>query len=96
MGMAVNQDMTKYMLVTSGDNIRCIGSHITVNNYTFDIVNELVIGSAVTTKNYVSLEIKRGVALSNRYYYGFNMQLSCRDFPRKKKLHNTLIFSVLL
>ena len=56
------------------------GSRITVDNYTFDTVKEFIyLGSAVTTKNGVSLEIKRRITLANRCYYGLNGQLSNRD-----------------
>ena len=52
-------------------------SRITADNYTFDTVKEFIyLGSAVTTKNDVSLEIKRKIALPNRCYYGLNRQLS--------------------
>ena len=36
----------------------------------------IYLGSAVTTKNDVSLEIKRRITLVNRCYYGLNGQLS--------------------
>ena len=55
-------------------------------------------GSAVTTKNDVSLEIKRRISLVNRCYYGLNMQLSNRDLFRTRKLilYKTLILLVHL
>ena len=56
--LAVNEGKTKYMFSTSRD-VRRIESRITVDNYTFDTVKEFIyLGSAVTTKNDVSLEIK--------------------------------------
>ena len=61
-----------YMLETSRD-VRRIYSHITSDNYTFDIVKEFIyLGSAVTTKYDVSLKIKRIITLANRCYYGLN------------------------
>ena len=46
--------------------MRRINSKITADNYTFDTVNEFIyLGSAVTTKNDASLEIKRRITLVN-------------------------------
>ena len=49
-----------------------------------------------TTKNDVSLEIKRGITLANRCYYGLNGQLSNRDLSRTTKLilYKTVILRV--
>ena len=70
MSLALNEGKTKYMLSTSRN------SQITADNYTFDIVKEFIyLGLDVTTKNVVSLEIKRKIILANRCYYGLNGQL---------------------
>ena len=67
MTLAVNEGKTKHMFLTNRD-VRHIDSQITVDNYTFDIVMEFIyLGSSVTTKNYVSLEIKRIIILANCY-----------------------------
>ena len=72
MGLIVNEGETKYMLSTSRDMQR-IDYRITTDNYTFEAVKEFIyFGSAVTTTNYVSLEIKRRLTLANRCYYGLN------------------------
>ena len=72
MDLAVNECKTKYMFSTSRD-VRRIDSRITADNNTFDTVKEFIyLGSAVTTKNDVNLEIKRRITLSNRCYYGLN------------------------
>ena len=64
MDLAVNENKTKYMLSTSRD-ARLIDSQITADNYTFDTVNEFIyLGSGFTTKNDVSLEIKRRITLA--------------------------------
>ena len=56
---------------------RRIDFQITADNYTFNTVMEFIyLGSDVTTKNDVSLMIKRSITLANRCYYGLNMQLS--------------------
>ena len=86
------------MLSTSRD-VRHIDSRITADNYAFDIVKEFIyLGSAVTTKNCVNLEIKRRITLANRCYYGINGQLSNRDLSRTTKLilYKMLILPVLL
>ena len=68
-GLAVNENKIKYMLST----VRRINSHITADNYNFYTVNEFIyIGYAFTTKNNVSLEIKRRITLANRCYYDLN------------------------
>ena len=57
---------TKYMLSTSRD-VRRIDSRIMADNYNFDTVEEFIyLGSAVTTQNDVSLEIKRRITFANR------------------------------
>ena len=82
MGLTVKERKTKYMLSTSR-YMRRIDSQITADNYTFETVKEFIyLGSAVTTKNDVSLEIKRRITLGNKCYYGLNRQLSNRDFSR--------------
>ena len=86
------------MFSTSRD-VWCTDSQITAYNYTFDMAKEFIYcGSAVTTKNYVRLKIKRRIALVNRCYYGLNRQLINRDLSRMTKLilYKTLILHVLL
>ena len=98
MDLAVNEGKTKHMLSTSRD-VRHIDSQFTGNNYTFDTVKEFIyLGSAVTTKNDVSLEIKSSYTLANRCCYGLNGQLSNRDLSRTTKpiLYKTLILQALL
>ena len=74
------------MFSTSRD-VRRIDCQITADNFTFYTVKEFIyLGSVVTTKNYVSLEIKRRITLASRCYYGLNGQLSNRDLYRTTKL----------
>ena len=94
----VNEGEIKYMLSTSRD-VRLIDSLITADNYTFDAVKEFIyLGSVVTTKNDVSLEIKSRATLANKSYYALNRQLSSRDFFPTTKLifYKTFILPVLL
>ena len=68
-------------------DVRRVDSQITNDNYTFDTVKEFIyLGSAVSTKNDVSLEIKRRITFANRCYYGHNGQFSNRDLWRTTKL----------
>ena len=86
------------MLSTCRDVLR-IDSQVMADIYTFETVKEIIyLGSAVTTKNDVSLEIERRITLSNRCYYGLNKQLSNRDLSRTIKLilYKMLILHVLL
>ena len=74
------------MLSTNRD-VRCIDSQITTDNYAFDTAKDFIyLGSAVTTKNDVSLQIKRRITLANKCYYGLNGQLSNRDLSCTTKL----------
>ena len=86
-------------MLSTSKNVRRIDSQITADNYTFDTVKEFIyLGSAVTTKNDVSLGIKCRITLANRCYYGLNGHLSNRDLSRTTKLilYQTLILPVLL
>ena len=41
MALAVNTDKSKYMMSTSRD-VWCVGSQITADSYTFDVVKEFI------------------------------------------------------
>ena len=79
--------------------MRRIDSQITTDNYTFDTLKKFIyLEFAVTTKNDVSLEIKRRTTVANRCYYGLNGQLSNKFLSRTTKLilYKMLILPVLL
>ena len=64
MGLAVNEGKESICY----RQLETIDSQIMADNYTFDTVKAfLYLGSTVTTKNYVNLEIKRRITLANRY-----------------------------
>ena len=98
--LTVNEGKTKYMLST-GTNVQRIGSqimavicHIHIH---FNIVKEFIyLGSAVTTKNNVSLEIILST-IASRCYYGLNRHLGSRDLSPTTKLilYKTLILLVI-
>ena len=65
MGLAVNEGKTKCRFSKSRE-VQRIDSQITADNYSFDTVNEFIfLGFVVTTKNDVSLEIKRRITLGS-------------------------------
>ncbi|XP_060665548.1 uncharacterized protein LOC132797786 [Drosophila nasuta] len=69
-GLAVNEGKTKYMLSTSRE-ARRLDSQVVADNYMFEVVKEFTyLGTAINTKNDVSLEIKRRITLANRCYFG--------------------------
>ena len=79
--------------------MRSIVSQITTDNYTFDVVKELMyLGFTVTTRNDVILVVERRITLANWCYYGLNRQLSSRDPFRTTELtlYKTIILPVLL
>ena len=98
MGLAVNEDKTKYIL-TASVLVPRMGSQITGNSYNFDVVKEFIyLGIAIDTNNDTRLEIKRRVTLANRNYFNLNRQLSSRDLSRTTKftLYKPVILPVLL
>ena len=97
-GLAVNEDKTKYLLSTNKESRR-LGQHVTVDNYTFEVVKDFVyLGTSINTNNNVSLEIKRRITLANRCYFGLSRQLRSRALSRRTKLtlYKSLIMPVLL
>ena len=85
------------MLSTSRDKQR-IDSHITGNNYTFERVNEFIyLGCCVTTKNDVSLAIKRMIILANKFFYGLSSrEQAIEQQTTKLILYNTLMLTTIL
>ena len=87
-----------YML-SSSRYVRRINSQIMADKYTFDTVKEFIyLGSVISLKNTVCLEINSRITLANRCCYGLNGQLSNRDLSRTTKLilYRSLILSALL
>jgi hypothetical protein len=73
MGLAVNQEKTKFMEV--GKKITTV-AHFTVGNYKFEKVHKFrCLGSLVTDKNDISVEIKNRLGLGNKCYYGLRKHL---------------------
>jgi hypothetical protein len=68
MGLMVNEEKTKFMEV--GKKLTTV-AHFTVGNYKFEKVHMFkYLGSLVTDKNNISLEIINRIGLGNKCYYG--------------------------
>ncbi|XP_051859298.1 uncharacterized protein LOC127565328 [Drosophila albomicans] len=97
-GLAVNMEKTKFMVCSSRESRR-LDSQLTAENYSFGSVKEFIyLGTAITSTNDVSLEIKRRITLANRCYFGLSRQFNSRALSRRTKttLYKTLILPVLL
>ncbi|XP_070136101.1 uncharacterized protein [Drosophila bipectinata] len=69
-GLAVNMEITKFIMCSSRESRR-LDSQRTAENYSFGSVKEFIyLGTAITSTNDVSLEIKRRITLANRCYFG--------------------------
>ena len=63
------------------------GIHVSVDNYTFKVMNNIVyFGASVSTTNNASLAIQRRLTFANRYSCGLNRQLSSKVRRRRTKL----------
>jgi hypothetical protein len=68
MGLEVNEEKTKFMEV--GKKLTTV-AHFTVGNFKFEKVHMFkYLGSLVTDKNDISVEIKNKIGLGNKGYYG--------------------------
>jgi len=97
MGLAVNEDKTKYLASTVRDP--CLGGFVEIDRFKFEVVKDFVyLGSSINTGNNISLEIKRRITLASRCYFGLSKQLSKKALSRKTKicLYKSLIMPVLL
>jgi hypothetical protein len=97
LGLVVNEEKTKYMLVSK--NPRNIQEIIQINNHTFEQVKEFTyLGSLVNATNTTSDEIKRRIAIANRTVHGLQRHLKNKNIKRALKLniYRTLIRPVLI
>jgi hypothetical protein len=91
MGLAVSEEKTKLMEV--GKKLTRV-AHFTVGNYKFEKVHMFkYLGSLVTEKNEISVEIKNRIGLGNKCYYGIRKHLRSRNISSGKKclIYKTLI-----
>lgn len=80
--LSVPSEMLLLLLVLSSESCPscpCGISDPMADNYTFDVINEIVsLDSAITSKNNISPEIKRRITLANNCFYGLRRELSSR------------------
>jgi hypothetical protein len=91
MGIAVNEKKTKFMEV--GKKITTV-AHFTVGNYKFEKLHKFrYLGSLVTDKNDISVEIKNRTGLGKKCYYGLRKHLGSRNISTGTKclIYKTLI-----
>jgi sorting nexin-29 len=73
MGLAANEEKTKFIEV--GRKITTV-AYFTVGNYKFEKVHKFrYLGSLVTDKNDISIEIKNRTGVGNKCYYGLRKHL---------------------
>jgi len=97
LGLAVNEDKTKYLVSTARDSN--LGESVEIDSFKFEVVKDFVyLGSSINTGNNISLEIKRRITLASRCYFGLSKQLSKRALSRRTKIcmYKSLIMPVLL
>lgn len=100
MGLAVNEDKTKFMLSTRNESQHHrLGQNITMDSYSFEVVKDFVyLGSTITSGNDITAEVKRRITLANRCFFGLRRHLSSKALSQRTKetLYKTLIIPVLL
>jgi hypothetical protein len=97
-GLEVNIEKTKYMLVSRDQNAGQT-REIKIGNRSFENVSNFkYLGTTVTNKNLIQGEIKRGLNSSNACYHSVQNLLSSRLLPKnvKVRIYKTLILSVVL
>ena len=98
-GLQVNVEKTKYMIITSRNTEDEGNRHITIKNEIIEKVNKFkYLGAYVTSKNEVTEEIKSRLASGNACFYSVQKLLTSRLISRKLKLkiYRTVILPVIL
>lgn len=97
MGLVVNQEKTKYMLVTK-NAVPIAQQGIPFGNYTFEHVSQFTyLGSMVSTTNTNTSEIQRRINIANRTLYGVQKHIRNKNIQRRTKIniYKTLIRPIL-
>ena len=92
-GLEVNADKTKYMVMSRDQNAGRIHS-VRIDNGTFDRVEDFkYLGRTLTNKNSIAEEIKRGLRSGNACYHSVQNLLSSRLLSKnlKIKIYRTVI-----
>jgi hypothetical protein len=99
-GLKINEQKTKYMIAARNDRtIRDMGQSVAIGDKHFEVVKEFVyLGSLMTPKDDVSLEIQRRIQTENNCFFGLRKHLQSSYLSRQTKftIHKTLIRLVLL
>ena len=97
-GLEVNVDKTKYM-VMSGDQNAGRSHTMRINIRSSEMVEQFkYLGTALTSQNSIQQEIKSKLKSGNACYYSVQNLLCSRLLPRnlKIKIHITIILPVVL
>jgi hypothetical protein len=85
MGLNVNAEKTKYMLISSSKNNLTTKQDLNIDGQNFESVSRFIyLGSMLNDSNVVSEEIKR-IQNANKCYYGFKKNLDHGCLPGKLK-----------
>jgi len=97
-GLEVNADKTKYMIMSRVQNAGRSHSMKTDNIFIERVEEFKYLGTALTNKNYVQEEIKSRLKLGNASYYSVQNLLSSSLLSKKLKIkmYRTVILSVVL
>ena len=97
-GLEVNADKTKYMVMSRDQNAGRIHS-VRMDNSTFERVEEFkYLGTTLTNQNAIQEEIKSRSRAGNACYYSVQKLLSSRLLSKnlKIKIYRTIILPVVL
>ncbi|KAJ4450866.1 hypothetical protein ANN_02298 [Periplaneta americana] len=97
-GLEVNPEKTKYMIMSCDENIVRNGN-IKIGNLSFEEVEKFkYLGATVTNINDTRKEIKRRINMANACYYSVEKLLSSSLLSknRKVRIHKTVILPVVL
>jgi Reverse transcriptase (RNA-dependent DNA polymerase) len=99
-GLQVNEDKTKLLMVAASERTKnLVGSHLTIGDKRFEVVNEFVyLGSLISNKFDTSIEVKRRILAAQRAYFAVRHLLTSKRISRNAKLqmYKTLIRPVAL
>jgi len=95
-GLEVNADKTKYMVMSRDQNTERIHS-VRIDNSTFERVEEFkYLGTTLTNKNSIAEEIKSRLKSGNACYHSVQNLLSSRLLSRNLKIKIYRIIILLL
>lgn len=99
-GLRVNEDKTKFLMVAASERTKkLVGSHLTIGDKRFEVVDEFVyLGSLISNNFDTSMEIRRRILAGQRAFFGVRHLLTSKRISRAAKLimYKTLIRPVVL